>query len=73
MHRFYCTVCKKVRRTRRLPHGNFNTQDKPQDRVARCAWHGTSGSRRVATGRGSDPKIQPQGAFSKKSPRSSAA
>ncbi len=43
--RFYCTICKRVRRARVLPqsvisHVEGGREIGPQDRVGQCRWHG---------------------------------
>lgn len=42
MKRFYCTVCKKFKRVRRLPNSVVNQNaTNPQDRIGYCKWHDT--------------------------------
>jgi len=40
MNRFYCTVCKKVKRVRKYPTSVFNPiAPLPEDRIGQCNWH----------------------------------
>jgi len=43
MKRFYCTICKRVKRVRVLPSDVFTAIDQsiPSDRLGECDWHTT--------------------------------
>lgn len=42
MKRFYCSVCKRIKRARRYPVSISDTRaTKPQDRIGECDWHRT--------------------------------
>jgi hypothetical protein len=40
MRRFYCVVCKRVRRVRVIPTSTKNTNaENPEARIGQCRWH----------------------------------
>ncbi len=39
MKRFYCTVCKKIKRVQNLPRGVSEAITNPQDRTGQCNRH----------------------------------
>ena len=40
MKRFYCTVCKQVKRVQSLPSNvEFPNSEIPEDRIGQCAYH----------------------------------
>lgn len=43
MKRFYCTICKKIKRVRNLPPTiKTPNADNPTDRIGQCSYHPTS-------------------------------
>lgn len=46
MQRFYCTVCKKVKRVQHIPNNVFNpAAPLPEDRIGECNRHARTHSR----------------------------
>lgn len=41
MQRFYCTICRKIKRVQKLPISVLNPHaEQPEERVGRCMKHG---------------------------------